>query len=121
MVSLRRSRRRHPLIVATAVLFTVLIATPFTAPFSSCSPAALLAPSSDAIPPARCTTALVGRDQAERQSHHDSGGLTEDQFKDEAAIADASVEETTLSSPAIALRRPPTASFTRAIPSVLRL
>jgi hypothetical protein len=124
VVSSLRSARRHPLALATAALFAVLIAMPFTAPFSSCGPTVLFSPASEAIPAARTTSAIptvVGRDQTSDHAPRDVGILAEDQFKDEAAIVDASVEETTVSSTGIVVPRASATSVTRTISSVLRL
>lgn len=121
MVSLPRSGHRHPLTLATAVLFAALIATPFTAPFSSCSPATLFARSPDANPATHSTVAVVVRDRNTHRSDRDATEVTEDQFNDEAAIMDVSVEETAVSSVVATALKPSNSSVTRAIPAVLRV
>jgi hypothetical protein len=61
VVSRRRYGRRHPLLLATAALFAVLIAAPFTAPFSACSPSTLLAQAPDANPAIPSAAAVIAR------------------------------------------------------------
>ena len=123
VVTLRHSRRRHPVAVAAAALLSVLIAAPFTAPFSACSLTLLRSVTNQSrieVPAAAAVSVVVSA-QGARASSPDGSVLTEEQLKDDATpqetertdvLASRIVRTSSHASPSVT---------TRIIPAVLRV
>jgi len=123
VVTLRHSGRRHPVALAAAALLSVLIAAPFTAPFSACSLTMFLSASNQGRAGARATAAVpvVAPAKAARGSHSDGSVLTEEQLKDDATPQETARAEVLLSTIVRTVSSTSATALARIIPAVLRV
>jgi hypothetical protein len=123
VVSLRHSTRRHPVAVAAAALLSVLIAAPFTAPFSACSLTLLRSATNRnrAEVPTAAAVAVVVSAEGARASNPDASVLTEEQLKNDATPQDAECAEVLASGIVRTSSHTSPSVTTRIIPAVLRV